>query len=212
MNSPETSTTTADITLYFAPATRATRPRWLLEELGVPYTLKLVDMKAGEHKSPAYKGPIHPHGSVPAAVIDGQPLIESGAIVTTLADRFLDKGLAPAPSSPARARYMQWLFYSYATLEPAIHDVIEAGKPECTWSPEKIEKVRQRWNDCASVVNGWLEGKSWALGDAFSAADCVLGSLMVWANALGLLAGQPHALAYCERCKSRPAFQRARKV
>jgi glutathione S-transferase len=209
--------TTADITLYFAPATRSTRPRWLLEELGVPYTLHVVDMKAGEHKQPAYKGPVHPHGVVPAAVIDGQPLIESGAIVATLADKFIDHGLAPAPTAPERQRYFQWLFYAQATMEPAIHDAIDAGKidaakPDVGWPAERIEKARARWVEVATVVDGWLDNNSWALGATFSAADCVVGSLLIWANAVGLLAGRTHALAYVDRCRSRPAYQRARTL
>ena len=51
--------------LYYAPRTRSTRPRWLLEELGIPYELHRLDMSKDEHKAPSYME-IHPHGAVPA--------------------------------------------------------------------------------------------------------------------------------------------------
>ena len=101
-----------DIELYHTPQTRSSRPRWLLEELGTPYRLRSVDLFGGE------RNPAHPLGSVPAINIDGETLIESGAICHWLADRFLDKGLAPAMDDPRRARYEQWMFFVPATLEP----------------------------------------------------------------------------------------------
>ena len=55
--------------LYFAPKTRATRPRWMLEELGVPYELVTVDLEAKENRRPEYLR-VHPLGQVPA-LVDG---------------------------------------------------------------------------------------------------------------------------------------------
>ena len=106
--------------LYSNPFSRGTRPRWLLEELGVPYALVHVDMKAGAHKEPGYRA-IHPLGRVPALVEeDGRTVIESGAICLYLADKYIDRGLAPAFGSPARGAYYQWAFYAYATLEAPV--------------------------------------------------------------------------------------------
>lgn len=199
------------IKLWYSPFTRATRPRWLLEELAVPYELVLVDLKQGAHKQPAYLENVHPHGAVPAAEIDGQVIIESAAIVAALADRFLDRGLAPAPSSPERALYLQWLFYSQVTLEPALIDVLAARKPDSETADDKKAAVEEKWRVALGFVERGLGEGPWILGERFSAADCILGALLLWANSTKLLEAHPTAVAYAERCRSRPAFQRARK-
>jgi glutathione S-transferase len=199
------------IKLYFAPYTRATRPRWLLEELGVPYELVRVDMKARAHKTPAYIADVHPHGAVPAAEIDGQVIIESAAIIATLADLFPDKGLAPAPRDPARARYYQWLFYGQATVEPAIEALAAAHKPDSTMTDEQKAAARERWGAMVAFVEKALGQGPWILGQHFSAADCVMGALLLWAASMKALDGFSVAQAYAERCRSRPAFQAARK-
>lgn len=200
------------IKLYFSNFTRATRPRWLLEELGVPYQLVQVDMKAGAHKQPHYVENIHPHGAVPAAEIEGKHIIESGAITATLADRFLDKGLAPKPDSPERAVYFQWLFYAQATVEPAIVQLLEANKATDAGAPlADAAKRFAHWQTVLGFIEKGLDKNDWILGQRFSAADCVLGSLLVWANSAKLVAGFPAVSAYVDRCKARPAFQKARK-
>jgi glutathione S-transferase len=200
------------IKLYFSPATRSTRPRWLLEELGVPYELVVVDMKARAHKEPDYLARIHPHGAVPAAEIDGKHIIESGAIVATLADRFPEKALAPHPQSAERANYFQWLFYAQATVEPAIVSMLETRKEGATHTAEKKESIESHWREVLSFLDKNLDKKDWITGQRFCAADCVMGSLLVWANSTKIVENAPNVVAYVERCKSRPAFQKARKL
>ena len=105
--------------LYFAPRTRATRPRWLLEELGVPYELVELDMSKQEHKQLPYLR-IHPLGRVPALADGDQVIFESAAICMYLADKFPEKKLAPAVGTPERGQYYQWMVYAGATLEPEV--------------------------------------------------------------------------------------------
>lgn len=199
------------IKLYFSPATRSTRPRWLLEELGVPYELIVVDMKARAHKEADYLARVHPHGAVPAAEIDGKQIIESGAIVAALADRFLDKGFAPSPHSPERAVYFQWLFYAQATVEPAIVAMLETRKEGATHTPEKKASIESHWQEVLAFLDRNLDKKDWITGQRFSAVDCVMGSLLVWANSTKIVENAANVVAYVDRCKSRPAFQKARK-
>lgn len=204
-----TSTPFPSLRLFFAPFTRATRPRWLLEELGVPYELVRVDLKAKEQRAPAYLA-VHPHGTVPALQIDGTTLLESSAMVAALADRFLDKGLAPAPESPKRAAYFNWLFYAQITAEAALIDVLAARNPDKNVPDENKRADEERWRAALSVLDRELDGKSWILGEAFSAADCVLGAILVWAKSAKATEGFAHVEAYADRCKSRPAFARSR--
>lgn len=83
-----------DIKLYYTPHTRAVRPRWLLEELNIPYQLEHIDLFAGEGQSRDYLK-INPLGAVPAMEVDGEIMLESGAMCRWLTDRHIESELAP---------------------------------------------------------------------------------------------------------------------
>ncbi|HZS40879.1 MAG TPA: glutathione S-transferase family protein [Polyangia bacterium] len=190
--------------LYYSPRTRALRPRWLLEEIAEPYTIERLDMQKGEHRSEAYKK-IHPHGAVPALVDEDLHLFESSAICLYLADKFAERALAPAIGSHDRGRYYQWMVYSVATFEPPILEFAAAKN-----DAKAAETARARFDEVARVVSAALEGKTWILGEKFSAADVMMGSLALFASSLKLLTDHPTLSSYADRCKQRPAFLRAR--
>lgn len=196
--------------LYHAAQTRSVRPRWLLEEIGAPYTVVRLDMSKGEHKSPEYMK-IHPHGAVPALVDGDLTLFESAAICAYLADKFPEKHLAPAVGTPARGLYYQWMFYTMATLEPPVIEVVlhTVMLPEAQRSAAAAEAGRTKFTQVAQVLEQALAGKSFILGDQFSVADVMIGSTLGWAQMMGILSGHPVLEAYVGRLATRPAFQRA---
>lgn len=196
--------------LYYCPKTRATRPRWMLEEVGAPYEIVRVDLSKGEHKRPEYMK-IHPHGSVPALADGDATIFESAAICAYLADKFPDEHLAPPLRSPARGAYYQWLFYAMATAEPPplklfLNTVV---LPEEKRSAALAEEARAQWADVGRVLQRAVEGRTYLLGERFSAADVMIASIVNWAGALGLNDGFPGLAAYGARCASRAAYQRA---
>jgi glutathione S-transferase len=95
-----------NIELYYAPQTRSIRPRWLLEELELPYMLHEMELFDETMRSREYRR-IHPLGQIPALRIDGEIMIESVAMCHWLADQFLEKGLAPKHDSDLRKAYEQ---------------------------------------------------------------------------------------------------------
>jgi glutathione S-transferase len=195
--------------LYYAPKSRATRPRWLLEELGVPYELVRLDLSAKQHRTPEYLA-VHPHGLVPAFSDGEVTIFESLAIILHLADRYPEKGLAPAPGSPERARYYQWMAYAVATLEPVVMKISGHAKlSPAEQDAAAMDEQRRKFTDIANVLSRTLEGRDYLLG-GFSAADVPIGALLVWARSLGLLEGHPVLQAYTARVSARPAFQRSR--
>jgi glutathione S-transferase len=196
--------------LYHSAQSRSTRPRWLLEEIGAPYDLVRVDMGKQEHKTPQYLQ-IHPHGVVPALVDGDLVLMESGAICAYLADKFPAPRLAPAVGTPERGRYYQWMFYTMATLEPPLMQVFmnTVMLPEAQRSAAQAEEGRTKFREVAEVITNALAGKPFLLGEQFSAADVMIGSTIVWAQMLGLLAEWPALAEYGQRLSSRPALQRA---
>jgi glutathione S-transferase len=193
-------------TLYTADQSRGFMVEWLLEELGVSFERRLVNLFSGETKSEAYRS-IHPLGSLPALVGEGEPMMESQAMVLLLADSEPESALAPVLTSPHRAAYLQWVVYGTATLEPALGPTFvrslsgPPGEREKTATREEIEGIHR----VLEPLSDALERGS-MLPTGFSAADVVIGSELVWAEDVGLLARHPEARAYLADLKTRPAF------
>jgi glutathione S-transferase len=196
--------------LYSAPNTRAIRPRWLLEELEVSYVLERLDLSKGEHKSLDYTK-IHPHGAVPALVDGSLAMFESAAIVMYLADKYPEKGLAPAPGSPDRGLYYQWILYTMTTLEPPVVEYFMNTRmlPEEKRSARAVEEALAKFDDIAKVLEHELRGKEFIVGGKFSAADVMLASLLSWARPMGMLDKHTELGAYASRLSDRPAYKRA---
>ena len=196
--------------LYCAPQTRATRPRWMLEEIGAPYELVRLQLSKGEHKRPEYLK-IHPHGAVPAYSDGEVTMFESAAICAYLADKFPDKRLAPPVGSAERGLYYQWLVYSMATMEPPVLKVFLNTRmlPEAQRSAAVAEEGRKQWTDVARALEQSLAGKSFLLGERFTAADVMIGSILGWSRVMALLDGHRGLQEYTARVTGRPAFGRA---
>ncbi len=197
-----------DITLYFTPQTRAVRPRWLLEELGLPYQLQHIDLFAGEGESEEYKQ-IHPLGAVPAMKVDGEVMLESAAICHWLTDYHSDAGLAPAINDSQRMKYEQWMFFSQATLEVQPWLVIMHSKilDEKHRVAEIIPWALDRHKTILKMMNDELDHQNYLLGNSFSTADIMLGSVLMMLP--DTLAKYPDLMVYVQRLKERPAFQKA---
>lgn len=185
--------------LYYTPKTRALRPRWVLEELGVPHELVRVDLAARENRKPSYLV-VHPLGSVPALDDDGTIVIESSAICAYLAEKFPEHGLTPPLGSKERGLFLQWIVFATTTLEPAL---VALSREDAD------ELVRDRWKTCCGVVERALEGKPYLLGEQFTAADVVIGAVIWWARSAGRLDKDSKLAEYGARLRKRPAAMRA---
>ncbi len=197
--------------LYHSAQSRSVRPRWLLEELGVPYDLVRLDLQANEHKRPEYLK-INPNGTVPALVDGDLALFESGAMCQYLADKFPEKKLAPLVGTPARGLYYQWIHYAMSGLEPPTVTIFfhTVRKPEAERIPTLVTEARGQLAAVLGVIERALAGRPFILGADFSAADVMLGSTLGWASMLGIVGQeQPNVAAYVARLGARPAFQRA---
>jgi glutathione S-transferase len=195
--------------LYYAPNTRAVRPHWMLEELEIPYVLERLDFSKGQHKSLDYMK-IHPHGAVPALVDGSVAMFESAAIVMYLADKYPEKGLAPAPGSPDRGAYYQWILYVMTSLEPPLLQVFlhTLVLPEDKRSPVLVGEARSRAGLCLKVLEEAVKGREYIVGKDFTGADLMVASMLAWGSVLGILAAYPQLTAYVTRLTSRPAFKR----
>src|SRR5258706_13937497 len=112
------------IVVHHAPKARSVRVVWLLEELGVPYEVRNVAL-ARETPRSAEHLRVHPLGKVPAIEDGGLTMFESGAIVEYLLERHGAGRLAPAPGTPERGMYLQWLHFGEATCLPPLSDFVQ---------------------------------------------------------------------------------------
>lgn len=192
------------ITLHYAPQTRAFCIRLLLEELGVPYDLHVLNVRRGDQLTPDYLA-INPMGKVPAISHRGEVVTEQGAITLYLADLYPEAGLTPTIGDPRRAAFLRWTVFYGASFEPALvdHAMKRPPMPRMTAPYADYETV-------VSVVNDHIARTPYWLGDSFTAADTLWGSALVWVTTFGILEKTPAIAAYIERVTSRPAFQRVR--
>jgi len=194
------------ILLHYHPWSRAAGVRWLLEELGVPYDVRLVDFHAPGGVPESYRA-IHPHKKVPAVEIDGEILTERAAITIDLADRFPEAGLAPALGNPMRSTYLRMLVYCDSVYDPCV--------------AARVHKLEYKANDYSfgayvdmlNNVQKHLQKHPYAAGARFTAADTQLASSLAFTihhlNAVPFL---PEFEAYLARVVDRPAHLRAQKL
>ena len=193
-----------DLILYHTAPSRSAIVRWMLEEVGRPYDLRLVGK--GATREPAYLA-INPMGKVPALVHDGVVITEAAAICCHLADAFADSGLAPPVGDPQRGPYLKWLFFGPSCLEPAVIDRM-CDRPAAP--PAALG-----WGDLDTVLDviaAAVDPGPYLLGDRFSAADVVIGSGLRWAMVTENIPERPAFLAYTARLSERPALRRATEL
>ena len=189
------------VTLFHSPNTRSSGALTLLEELGVPYELHVLNMKAGENRQSAYLA-LNPMGKVPA-ILHGDVLItEQVAIGLYLADLFPEAGLTPAIGDALRGPYLRWYVFYAACFEPALVD--RAMKRE----PGPVAMVP--YGDLETTINtliAQLKKGQWLLGDQFTALDVLWGTALAWMTGFGLLEAAPAIKSYVDRWNARPTVR-----
>ena len=199
------------IRLHGGPRSRAIRPLWLLEELGVPYECVKTDFAAGATRTPEFLA-INPNGHVPALEDGDVKLFESLAINLYLARRYDDRrGFWPSDVAD-EGRTWQWTIWAMTELEEPIVTALvhRSFLPEAQRDPRKAEQAEKSHAKRLAVLDGALAGRTWLVGDGFSVADLNVASVLWWSSMASLpVAQSPHAAAWLERCTSRPALARA---
>lgn len=191
------------LTLYHNPQSRSTTVHYMLHEIGEPFEIVPIDLKAGEQKSPEFLK-INPMGKIPA-LKDGDVIItETPAILVYLADKYPKAGLAPAIGDPDRAAYLSWLFFYGSCFEPACVDM--AMKRETPPSMAGWGKPE----DVLNTLAAGLKPGPWLLGERFSAADVMLGCGVSYMLGFKILPERPEFVDYAARIEARPARKAAK--
>jgi glutathione S-transferase len=195
------------IKLYHAPMSRSIRIHWLLEELGIPYQLQTVEFQIPNlpfsQLTPLKKLPVLEDGDV--------MMLESGAILEYLLERYGGGRFAPPVGSAQRAAYLQWLHFAEATAFPPLGEIVRNTmfKPEAERIPAVVEDARARARVTFDVVERHLADKRYLLGAEFSGADMMMGFTLLAAKRLGVLDDTfPNLGAYLGRLLARPALKK----
>jgi glutathione S-transferase len=194
-------TTTDRITLYYAPQTRAFSTRLILTELGAPFDLHILNMKAGEQRQPPFLA-INPLGKVPTIRHGDAVITEQVAIALYLGDLFAEKGMAPALTDPDRGPYLRWMAFYAACFEPALMDrwrQVEIGDP--------TQSVYSSYDEMLAVLEAQLAKGPYLLGDRLTVGDLLWGAALDWTTMFGLVPKTPVIAAYVERITGRPIYK-----
>jgi glutathione S-transferase len=192
-----------DLVFYTNPMSRGRIVRWMLEELGVEYQVKVVAYDAMQ--SPDYLA-VNPMGKVPA-IRHGEAIVtECPAICAYLADAFPDAKLAPPVGDKARGDYYRWLFFAAGPIEQAV-----TNRAAGFVVPPERERMfgYGNYDRVMSTLDQKLSATPYVTGNTFSAADVYLGSHVGWGLMYGTVEKRPSFEAYFDRLKSRPAYVRA---
>ncbi len=201
--------------LHYYPGNASLTPHLLLEELGLPFELNLVDRQANAHKSPEYLK-LNPNGLIPV-LIDGElVLYETAAIVLHLVDKA--GRLAPPVGTAERAEFYKWLVWIPATVVPQVQMYFYSERYVAPGNTEGAAQVKAA---AENKIAGLLEqidarlagltqsGGAWMMGAQFSALDPYVFMLGRWTRAMQRPARSlPHYGPFLQRMLERPAVQR----
>lgn len=194
------------IKLYYAPRTRSARILWLLEELDLPYELVRANF---ERPTSQFFQQETPLGKFPTIEDGDLVMCESTAIAEYILERYGEGRLAPPVGSPLRGPFLQWLHFAEATAFPPLGIVIwlSVYREESDDLSALVRDARERAASSFDFLERGLAGKTYLVGEAFSAADIMMGFTLTAARMVGVLGDRhPNVAAYLDRLQARPAF------
>lgn len=194
--------------LYYAPGTISIAVAIALEEAGLEYEAIKLDFASSEQTKPGY-AQINPKGRVPALIVDGGILTETGALLDYIAAVAPEAGLLPA--DPIMAARMRELMYYLASTMHVNHAHKMRGHrwadKKGSWSDMKAKVPASMTASCAYVESNGLRGP-FVLGDQISLADCYLYVVCSWLEGDGVDVSQfPKILAFREAMEARASVQ-----
>ncbi|MFM0341376.1 glutathione S-transferase [Paraburkholderia fungorum] len=211
------------LTVHHLNNSRSQRILWLLEELGVPYEIKLYQRDPKTMLAPPELRAVHPLGKSPVITDNGQTIAESGAIIEYLVDKYGEGRFAPAPGTPARLRYTYWLHYAEGSaMPPLLLKLVAlriASAPMPFFARPIARKIAATLQSSfidpqlklhLGYINKELSASGWFVGNDFTAADIQMSFPLEAATARGGMEGQiPAVVDFLKRIHARPAYQRA---
>ncbi len=195
--------------LYYSNGACSLSPHIVLREAGLPFDLARTSTKTHLLEDGTDFYTINQKGSVPVLELDnGERLTEGPAIVQYIADLVPAKNLAPANGTMPRYRLQEWLNFVTSELHKSYAPLFRPTTPE-EYKVITKEGLMKKYG----MVDGWLAGKNYTMGEQFSVADAYLFTVTTWAVHVGLdLSACKNLGAFMARMSARPAVQEAMKA
>jgi glutathione S-transferase len=199
----------ADMLTVFGEG-RGFRVVWLLEEMGLPYRLRPVDLLAGVEKDAEFLA-VNPAGFIPAIQDGDVTIVESIAIMEYLMARYGPTPLAPEPTAPAFPAYQQFLHLGEAGLAAPIYFVVVSRnfEPEAEQQNWCARKALEVFESRLGLVTRQLARSPYLAGEQFTAADISVTYALEFAQRTGAAALGKTEQAYVARTTGREAYMRA---
>jgi glutathione S-transferase len=175
----------------------------MLEELGVPFEITMVEIRRGDGSGKLDGRNPHPHGKVPSIEHDGVLVHEMAAIAAYLNDAFPRARLGPPVGDPRRGPFLTWLVYYAGMLEPS------ALSRFLRW---EVPRGTAAWVDLDEVlphIDAALQRHPYVVGEEFTLADVLYAGAFEFFGRNPQFPTTPAIRAYVERCVARPARARA---
>ena len=198
------------ITLYHCTAARSFRPLWALEEIGLPYELKMLPFPPRAFAKDYLA--LNPLGTIPL-LIDGETrMTESAAVLQYLVTRYGPTPLAVSVDEPGYGAFLNWLHFGEATLTFPQTLVLRYGKlePEARRSPQVATDYTKWFFGRLRAVEAAVSGSETLCAGRFTVADISVGYALLLADRIGLAKDfGPAVAAYWQRLQERDGFRRA---
>ena len=187
---------------------RSQRILWLLEELRLPYeVVKYQRDPQTRLAPPELKGP-HPLGKAPVIEDDGRTVAESGAVIEYVLRKYGDGRLAPDPKLPTYIDYLQWMHFAEGSAMLPLLLALYVGRLGEAGAPLQ-PRITSEIANHLGYMNKALDGRDYFLGAELTGADINLSFVVEAADARGFLKDYPNLIAFRDRYRARPAWQRA---
>ena len=205
------------ITVHHLEHSRSQRVLWLLEELGVAYSVKRYARHPVTRLAPAELRAVHPLGKSPVIDDDGRVVAETGAIIEYLVERYGHGALLPPAGSDEALRYRYWLHFAEGSAMPMLVMTLLFNRLSGAMPPEAAAQVtglQQSYVDPQraahlDLLEAELSRSAWLAGDAFTAADVMMSFPVEAAVSRGGLGERPKLLAWLAAIQARPAYRAA---
>lgn len=210
------------LTLHHLNKSQSERVLWLLEELGLDYTLTLHERNPVTALAPDTLTSVHPAGTAPV-LFDDQPnpnntkisLAESGACVEYLVATYDPKGnLVKRPGEQGYGEYLEWLHYANATLQPTLGRLMIMGRCGIDASNPTYQFVKAKLNKSLSRIENQLQKTgAYLAGKELTCADIMTFFTLTTMRGFAPfdLGPYPAILYYFQRIAKREGYQRAMK-
>lgn len=198
--------------LHHLNASRSQRLVWLVEELGVPCEIVHYQRDSETGLGPASLLEVHPMGKSPLLEEDGLVIAETGAIAQYLLAKYdTEHKLHPRSDSADFSRFLEWVHSAEgAVFLPGLLTFYlrSAGLGES----ELVNRMAPEVMKAAMHIEAHLGKHTYFAGEAFSAADCLMGFQIQSLDTAGALAMMPKATAWLEMMRARPAYQKMLEI